>query len=387
MHDESKKRLLRVTAGNLRQSHIYVRGHLDFFPPECLGASRKANGAGKPIQITLDGIAEVVSTDLATTSSNGKPRGFFRGRHWVRKFFQYHKVVAGDILALERLDRTRYRLSVERNISSILTKETQPRRWKTEALNVDETPEGVFCSERMQQHAYYADRSLIVMHSDVLEAARCLTECGIKVDCIVTSPPFYGQRDYGVQGQIGLEDDPQEYVDKLVNIFNAFIPILKKTGSLWVNLGDTYWSGRGEHKSGEGKQAARRFGLRPQDKRRKGPWTRPKQLLLIPHRLAIAMQGNDWIVRNDNVWVKPNPIPDQVRDRCSMSHEYMFHFVRERFYYFVREAVGRSGGNGTILPAPDTWVVPPSRGGNGHKAAFSEDLITIPIKATCHRMG
>ena len=131
------------------------------------------------------------------------------------------------------------------------------------------------------------------------------------------------------------------------------------------------------------KQAARRFGLRPQDKRRPGPWTRPKQLLLIPHRFAIAMQENEWIVRNDNVWVKPNPIPDQVRDRCCISHEYMFHFVRQRFYYFMRENVGRPSQQGTFLSPNDTWEVPPSRGSNGHKAAFSEELVSIPIRATC----
>jgi len=95
------------------------------------------------------------------------------------------------------------------------------------------------------------------------------------------------------------------------------------------------------------------------------------------------MQENDWLVRNDNVWVKPNPIPDQVRDRCAMSHEYVFHFVRQRFYYFLRDEVGRKTSSGGIMPPYDTWMVPPSRGGNGHKAAFSEDLIEIPILSTC----
>jgi hypothetical protein len=96
-----------------------------------------------------------------------------------------------------------------------------------------------------------------------------------------------------------LEDDPQDYINKLVAVFNAFLPILKPTASVWVNLGDTYWSGRGQHRSGESKQSARRFGLRPQDKRRTGPWTRAKQLMLMPHRFAISMQDSNWIVRND----------------------------------------------------------------------------------------
>jgi site-specific DNA-methyltransferase (adenine-specific) len=260
-------------------------------------------------------------------------------------------------------------------------------RWRTEALRAEETLPETFAAPALRRRAYHADDSLLVFHTDARQAAAWLAGAGLKVDCIVTSPPFYGQRDYGVAGQLGLEADPQQYIDQLVRTFNAYLPVLKKTASLWVNLGDTYWSGRGAHKSSEGKQAARRFGLRPQDRRRPGPWTRPKQLLLIPHRFAIAMQDCGWIVRNDNVWVKPNPIPDQVRDRCSMSHEYVFHFVRERFYYFLREDVGRRGRHGTVLPPADTWEVPPSRGGNGHKASFSEELVAIPILATCPPCG
>jgi site-specific DNA-methyltransferase (adenine-specific) len=256
-------------------------------------------------------------------------------------------------------------------------------RWRTEALTVVDTPPNAFCRSSLRRKAYFAHPSLLVFHADAVAAAGWLAAAGLQVDCIVTSPPFYGQRDYRVAGQIGLEEDPQQYLDRLVAVFMAFVPVLKRTGSLWVNLGDTYWSGRGEHKSGEAKQSARRFGVRPQDRTRRGHWTRPKQLLLLPHRFAIAMQERGWIVRNDNVWVKPNPIPDQVRDRCSMSHEYVFHFVRQRFYYFVREAVGRPGPGSKCLPPPDTWEVPPSRGGNGHKAAFSEELVSIPMRATC----
>lgn len=261
------------------------------------------------------------------------------------------------------------------------------RRWKSEALDVEETPPEVFTSRKIRRRAFFADAKSIILNTDAVEGARHLFECGIKVDCLVTSPPFYGQRDYEVDGQIGLEDDPQQFIDNLVEIFNSFISVLKPTASVWVNLGDTYWSGRGQHRSGERKQSARRFGIRPQDKRRKGPWTRGKQLLLVPHRFAIAMQESEWVVRNDNVWVKPNPIPDQVRDRCAMSHEYVFHFVRERFYYFIREAVGRKTTNGTVMPPYDTWMVPPSRGANGHKAAFSKDLIEIPILSTCPPNG
>ena len=117
----------------------------------------------------------------------------------------------------------------------------------------------------------------------------------------------------------------------------------------------------------------------------------PKQLLLIPHRFAISMQDEGWIVLNDNVWVKPNLIPDQVRDRCSMSHEYVFHFVKERWYYFDKNVIGRPTESGSLLPPLDTWEVPPVRGSNGngntHRARFSEELVKIPICSTTPKRG
>ena len=167
----------------------------------------------------------------------------------------------------------------------------------------------------------------------------------------------------------------------MLKVFELCWELLRDTGSLWVNLGDTYWSGKGAHRSAEAKQSARRFGVRPQDLPGDGSWARPKQLLLIPHRFAIGMQDSGWLVRNDNVWVT-NPVPDQVRDRCSISHEYVFHFTKSRWYYFNRIPVGRSARNGGVLPPLDTWVVPPARGNGSHKAQFSEELLRIPILAT-----
>ena len=142
-----------------------------------------------------------------------------------------------------------------------------------------------------------------------------LIDAGIKVDCIVTSPPYYGQRDYGFAGQIGLEDHPQQFIDALVEVFALCWQVLSDTGSLWINIGDTYWSGKGAHKSEEAKQAARRFGLRPQDKPGDGRWARPKPILLIPHSMAIAMQETGWLARKAHVWVNPNRVPYTVRHR------------------------------------------------------------------------
>jgi site-specific DNA-methyltransferase (adenine-specific) len=200
------------------------------------------------------------------------------------------------------------------------------------ALHPSVTPQEVFTDLLLVDNAYYADDQSIILHGDVNQCLKQLIEVGLEVDCIVTSPPYYGQRDYGVDGQLGLEKHPKQFVDRLVEVFSLCWQVLRDTGSLWINIGDTYWSGKGAHKSGEIKQEARRFGLRPQDRPGDGKWARPKQLLLIPHRLAIALQDQGWLVRNDNVWVKPNPLPDQVRDRCSMSHEYVFHFTKSRWY-------------------------------------------------------
>lgn len=244
-----------------------------------------------------------------------------------------------------------------------------------------------FANPELRKVAYYADDNVLILNMDVREAMKHLAAAGVVVNCIVTSPPFYGQRDYGAKGQIGLEKHPKEFIAQLVECFESAKPVLADNGSLWVNLGDTYWSGKGEHKSGESKQSARRFGLRPQDRTGDGLLCKPKQLLLIPHRFAIAMQDNDWIVRNDNVWVKPNPIPDQVRDRCSMSHEYMFHMVKSRWYYFDKDSVGRKSESGSILPPQDTWELPPARRSHKHKARFSEELVRIPILSTTPRGG
>lgn len=261
-------------------------------------------------------------------------------------------------------------------------KAVKPLTKANAALIPQVASDAAFTNEILREVAFYADENILIFNMDVREAMAHLARAGVIVNCIVTSPPFYGQRDYGVDGQIGLEEHPRDFVASLVECFEASRPVLAENGSLWVNLGDTYWSGKGEHKSGEGKQSARRFGLRPQDRTGDGELCKPKQLLLIPHRFAIAMQDRDWLVRNDNVWVKPNPIPDQVRDRCSMSHEYVFHLVKSRWYYFNKEAVGRKSSSGNVLPPTDTWEIAPARSSHKHKARFSEELVRIPILST-----
>lgn len=203
------------------------------------------------------------------------------------------------------------------------------------------------------------------------------------VDCVVTSPPYYGLRDYEVDNQIGLEAHPDDYIKKLVRIFRQVKRVLKPTGSLWVNIGDTFWSGKGQAQGVDKKTKHRRF-VRPQDRAGEPPLCVPKQRLLIPHRLAIAMQEDGWIVRGDNVWYKLNPIPDPVDDRCAIAHEYVFHFVKQRKYYFDPEAVAIPSGaiNGT-KPPYSVWPIKLSPSFKNHKAVFPEELVQLPIRATC----
>ena len=247
-----------------------------------------------------------------------------------------------------------------------------------------------------------SENSLRLLPSPYFHSPRITLYCGDattilsrlnndSVDCIVTSPPYYGKRDYGVQGQLGLEVHPQTYINRLVEVFCQVRRLLKPTGSLWVNIGDTYWSGKGRSQGEDLKQRNRRFD-RPQDKKGQGPWCVPKQLLLIPHRFAIAMQEDGWIVRNDNVWYKPAPMPDPVGDRCALTHEYVFHFVKQRKYYFNAKAVAiSSNGQRETKPPFSVWIVPTASEQitykKKHIATFPEKLVSLPIQATCPPNG
>jgi site-specific DNA-methyltransferase (adenine-specific) len=232
---------------------------------------------------------------------------------------------------------------------------------------------------------YFASPRLHLYHGDAATVLATLPERS--VDCIVTSPPYYGQRDYGVEGQLGLEPHPQKYIDGLVAVFRQARRVLKPMGSLWVNIGDTYWSGKGRPHGPDTKQKRRRF-ERPQDRAGDRPWCVPKQLLLIPHRFAIAMQEDNWIVRNDNVWRKPAPTPDPVEDRCASTHEYVFHFVKQRRYYFNDSAVAvPSKGERETKAPPSVWTVSTMPSQKQHLAPFPPDLVLLPIRATCPPAG
>lgn len=180
---------------------------------------------------------------------------------------------------------------------------------------------------------YYADDQVTLYLGDALEVARTLADSA--ADCIVTSPPYFGLRDYGIEGQYGLEASPVDYVETMRALFLELRRVLADDGTLWLNIGDSYYSGRGNPgpNSADEKQVARRGWVRPQD-RCGVEWSSPKNLLGIPWRLAFALQDDGWILRNAIIWNKPNAMPESVTDRLSTRYEHVFLFSKSRRYWF-----------------------------------------------------
>lgn len=168
------------------------------------------------------------------------------------------------------------------------------------------------------------------------------------MDCVVTSPPYYALRDYGQEGQIGLEGTPQEYIDKLVSLFREVRRCLKKSGTLWVNIGDSYWGGGWRDapfsmQSGEIQKGSLGTHCGSNMPSLKGNSSeggiKDKDLIGIPWMLAFALRNDGWYLRQDIIWNKPNPMPESVKDRCVKSHEYIFLFSKSKKYHFDYEAI------------------------------------------------
>lgn len=173
---------------------------------------------------------------------------------------------------------------------------------------------------------------------DTLEMLRTLPEAS--VHCCVTSPPYWGLRDYGHDGQIGLETTPDAYVARVVEVFREVRRVLRDDGTLWLNLGDTYNNFRvsmnGQSVHG-GEQRDKPPGRRAVDRALK-----EKDLVGIPWRVAFALQADGWWLRQDIIWHKPNPMPESVRDRCTKAHEYVFLLTKSERYFYDSEAVSEA---------------------------------------------
>lgn len=219
----------------------------------------------------------------------------------------------------------------------------------------------------------------IIEFGDCRDIMRRWAQEGVKAQTCVTSPPYYGLRDYGHEGQIGLEETPEEYIAAMVEVFRCVRDVLADDGTVWLNIGDSY-----------GKE---------------------KQLLGVPWRLALALQSDGWVLRQDIVWHKPNPMPESVQDRCTKAHEYIFLLSKSQKYYYDAEAIKepansksegiRFGGNkygdsndpkhatksGNVSKEYDkankrsVWTVTTKSYEGAHFAVFPEELIEPCIMA------
>lgn len=179
---------------------------------------------------------------------------------------------------------------------------------------------------------------IAIRNGDAVEELRRMDEESI--DCCITSPPYYGLRDYGVDGQIGLEATPQEYIKKLVGVFREVRYVLKKRGTLWVNIGDSYSSQGGKQVAQtkwlvEGASDGQNGGK----SRVAANGLKPKDLIGIPWMLAFALRDDGWYLRQDIIWHKPNPMPESVKDRCTKAHEYVFMLSKSQQYFYDSDAV------------------------------------------------
>lgn len=199
-----------------------------------------------------------------------------------------------------------------------------------------------------------------ILQGDCLDVLRGLPD--ESVHCCVTSPPYYGLRDYGVDGQLGLEKTPDEYVAKMVDVFREVRRVLRNDGTCWVNLGDSYAGSGGAHKENHAnpglsnsfkRNGVPHYGDLGQPERYLAPnGLKPKDLIGIPWRVAFALQADGWWLRQDIIWHKPNPMPESVTDRCTKAHEYVFLLAKAQRYYYDAETIkepavseGPRGGN------------------------------------------
>ena len=162
------------------------------------------------------------------------------------------------------------------------------------------------------------------------------------VQCVVTSPPYWGLRDYGSDGQLGLEETPEEYVENMVKVFREVKRVLKDDGTVWLNLGDSYNSQTGSGfntNKNEGQNHRIKELQKTQGSLVKKISLKPKNLVGIPWRVALALQADGWYLRQDIIWHKPNPMPESVTDRCTKSHDYIFLISKSAKYFYDADAI------------------------------------------------
>ena len=206
------------------------------------------------------------------------------------------------------------------------------------------------------------------------------------IQSVITSPPYWGLRNYDNENQLGQEDTPEEFVSKLVDIFSEIKKVLKDDGTVWVNIGDTYFGAKGGHFDGDNSITTDNTGIEYRMKRQAPPkheYLKVKDLAGVPWMFAVAMQKRGWYLRQDIIWHKPVPMPEAVNDRLQKSHEHIFLFSKKKNYYFNTEAIGvdRKEGEGWVR-RHDVWDIPTSHFQGAHFAVFPEKLPELCIKAS-----
>jgi len=230
---------------------------------------------------------------------------------------------------------------------------------------------------------YYRDDHVKLLHGDALHIGQTLpTE---SVDCIVTSPPYYGLRDYGKIGQYGLEETPDEYVATMRTLFSEMRRVLASDGTLWLNIGDGYSSA----KSGQVSTAVD-GGTLTTVKRRPVSGLPPKNLLGIPWRVAFALQADGWILRNAIVWNKTNAMPESVTSRFRCRHEMIFMFAKSQRHHFDLDAVrmpSTRSKNPIGTNPGDVWDIATQPFKAAHFAVFPQEIARRAIRAGCKPGG
>jgi DNA modification methylase len=204
------------------------------------------------------------------------------------------------------------------------------------------------------------------------------------VNCAVTSPPYYWLRDYGVAGQIGLEETVQGYVKSIADVMDEVKRVLQPDGLLFLNLGDTYYSGKGKSHGKDRKSNKRRFGLRAVDKSGgMGIGLQRKSIIGIPWRVALGMAARGWVLRSAIIWHRENCLPEAVSDRPSRSYEYVFMLAKSRKYYFNKKPLIEQ------KVEEDMWTIParPKIGNGLDTAPFPDELVRRCLQIGCPPNG
>jgi len=193
----------------------------------------------------------------------------------------------------------------------------------------------------------------------------------------VTSPPYWGLRDYGTTNQIGSEEKLEDYIDHLVNVFRELRRVLADGGTLWLNIGDCYTSGDRTWRAPDKKSSARAMSYRAPTPE----GLKPKDLIGVPWRVALALQKDGWYLRSEIIWHKPNPLPESVKDRPTRAHEQIFLLSKSEQYYYDYEAIQESGLNGKLRNKRSIWSVKTQPFKEAHFATYPPSLIEPCILA------